>query len=196
MSATSEIERPSGASGTPASGRSLPGGNVDQVTALAAVFAEFRPELERQARRFVAAQEVDDVVSDAFVRTVAAMKGGAGPTGDPVPYLMFVVRTTAWRNQRVRSREQSGTDDLPEREPHHDRTDLLDEDLAGAFGAIPMQFRRILWWTEVEGRKPAEIAENMGMSANAVSALSYRARVALRKAYAAQMDASGESRAS
>ena len=44
----------------------------------------------------------------------------------------------------------------------------------------------MLWHTEVEGDKPADIAPLLGMSANSVSALAYRAREGLRQAFLTQ----------
>ena len=41
----------------------------------------------------------------------------------------------------------------------------------------------VLWHLEVENQKPADIAPLLGMSANSVSALAYRAREGLRQAY-------------
>ncbi len=41
----------------------------------------------------------------------------------------------------------------------------------------------MLWHTEVEGHKPADIAPMLGMSANSVAALAYRAREGLRQAF-------------
>jgi hypothetical protein len=41
----------------------------------------------------------------------------------------------------------------------------------------------VLWHLEVEGQKPADIAPLLGMSANSVSALAYRAREGLRQAF-------------
>ena len=41
----------------------------------------------------------------------------------------------------------------------------------------------MLWHPEVEGQKPAEIAPLLGISANSVSALAYRAREGLRQAF-------------
>ena len=41
----------------------------------------------------------------------------------------------------------------------------------------------MLWHTEVEGQKPADVAKLLGMSANSVSALAYRAREGLRQAF-------------
>ncbi len=44
----------------------------------------------------------------------------------------------------------------------------------------------MLWHTEVEGEKPAAIAPLLGLTANGVSALAYRAREGLRQAYLQQ----------
>ena len=41
----------------------------------------------------------------------------------------------------------------------------------------------VLWHTEVEGQRPAEVAPLLGMSPNSVSALAYRAREGLRQAF-------------
>src|SRR5690606_15100640 len=54
---------------------------------------------------------------------------------------------------------------------------------AKAFASLPERWQMVLWHTEVEGQKPAEVAELLGMSANSVSALAYRAREGLRQAF-------------
>ena len=41
----------------------------------------------------------------------------------------------------------------------------------------------MLWYTEVEGLDPHDVAPIMGLSANGVAALAYRAREGLRKAW-------------
>ena len=41
----------------------------------------------------------------------------------------------------------------------------------------------MLWHTEIEGQSPAEVAPILGLTANGVSALAYRAREGLRQAY-------------
>ena len=48
---------------------------------------------------------------------------------------------------------------------------------------LPERWQAVLWHTEVEGQKPAEVAVLLGMSANSVSALAYRAREGLRQAF-------------
>jgi len=47
---------------------------------------------------------------------------------------------------------------------------------AKAFASLPERWQAVLWHAEVEGQKPAEVAVLLGMSANSVSALAYRAR--------------------
>ena len=54
---------------------------------------------------------------------------------------------------------------------------------AKAFASLPERWQMVLWHLEVENQKPADIAPLLGMSANSVSALAYRAREGLRQAY-------------
>jgi hypothetical protein len=44
----------------------------------------------------------------------------------------------------------------------------------------------VLWRTEIEGETPTEVAAALGMTANGVSALAYRARKGLRQAFLGQ----------
>src|SRR5690606_1145964 len=52
-----------------------------------------------------------------------------------------------------------------------------------ALSALPERWREVLWYLEVEGRKPAEVAAQLGVTAPRVSALAYRAREGLRRSY-------------
>ena len=54
---------------------------------------------------------------------------------------------------------------------------------AKAFASLPERWQLVLWHLEVENQKPADIAALLGMSANSVSALAYRAREGLRQAF-------------
>ena len=53
----------------------------------------------RALARFLAhsAQDVDDIVAEAFAKVLNAIENGAGPTESFRPYLMMAVRRTAWR---------------------------------------------------------------------------------------------------
>lgn len=60
----------------------------------------------------------------------------------------------------------------------HDRAEVL-----SALSSLPESWRRVLWSLEVEGHTPREVAAVLGLAPNAVSALAYRARSGLRRAY-------------
>jgi hypothetical protein len=71
-----------------------------------------------------------------------------------------------------------------ERIPADPAAYALDRTLtARAFRNLPERWQTVLWYTEVEGMDPHEVAPIMGISANSVAALSYRAREGLRKAW-------------
>jgi hypothetical protein len=54
---------------------------------------------------------------------------------------------------------------------------------ANAFVRLPKRWQAVLWHTEIEGHSPAQVAPILGLTANGVSALAYRAREGLRQAY-------------
>jgi hypothetical protein len=58
--------------------------------------------------------------------------------------------------------------------------------VARAFRTLPERWQAALWYTEVESLTPAQIAPLLGLSANGVAALAYRAREGLREAYLQQ----------
>ena len=74
----------------------------------------------------------------------------------------------------------------------HDRefgiTDPTDEAIertltARAYRSLPDRWQAVLWYTEVEGMDPHEVAPLLGLTANGVAALAYRARDGLRTAW-------------
>jgi hypothetical protein len=62
--------------------------------------------------------------------------------------------------------------------------------IARAFASLPERWQAVLWHTEIEGARPADVAPLLGLTANSVAALAYRAREGLRQAYL-QMHLSG-----
>lgn len=86
-------------------------------------------------------------------------------------------------SQRVRATNDEST--LDRAVPFVDPSEMQFEQgaAAAAFGSLPERWQLVLWHLDVEGNKPADIAPLLGMSANSVSALAYRAREGLRQAY-------------
>jgi RNA polymerase sigma factor (sigma-70 family) len=140
----------------------------------------------RVARQFTSSIDADDLVSEAYARIYQRVLAGGGPTGAFRPYLYTTIRNLAssWgaasRDVQVDIIEDFEDDRIPD-DP---AAWALDRTLtARAFRSLPERWQTVLWYTEVEGMDPHEVAPLMGMTANSVAALSYRAREGLRKAW-------------
>ena len=140
----------------------------------------------RVARQFTSSLDADDLVAEAYTRIYQRVLAGGGPTGAFRPYLYTTIRNLA--STWGASRRDVQVDDITEFEDPSTLEDpaaiALDRTLtARAFRSLPDRWQSVLWYTEVEGMDPHEVAPLMGMTANGVAALSYRAREGLRKAW-------------
>ncbi len=141
--------------------------------------------LARMLTRDGAAAE--DLVADAFAKVLATLRVGGGPDVAFRPYLLTTVRNA--RYDRIRGdRLLLFADDMSPHDvgvPFEDSAlDGLERSLAArAFARLPERWQLVLWHTEVEGESPAQVAPLLGLTANGVSALAYRARERLRQAY-------------
>ncbi len=140
----------------------------------------------RNAARAVSPNvDPDDIVSEAFTSILSAIRKGGGPHEGFRPYLYATIRNVAasWG----RRTQETPLDDLDERasDSEAEFAELVADRsvLAQAFRELPERWRELLWYVEVEGMKPREIAPLLGMSANAVSALAYRAREGFKQAW-------------
>ena len=140
----------------------------------------------RVARQFTSSSEADDLVSEAYVRIYQRVLAGGGPEGAFRPYLYTTIRNLAARwgsaNRSITVEDIGEFEDVVEGDDP--ATLALDRTLtANAFRSLPERWQSVLWYTEVEGMDPHEVAPILGLSANGVAALSYRAREGLRKAW-------------
>lgn len=139
------------------------------------------------ARQLHPGPDSADLVSEAFAKIYDRILAGGGPTGAFRPYLYAVIRNLAARWGSQASHELSVDFD----EQWDIALDLDDPALSAlersitvrAFRSLPERWQTVLWYTEVEGMDPHEVAPLMGLSPNGVAALSYRARDALRSAW-------------
>lgn len=138
------------------------------------------------ARSVTSSLDPDDLVSESFARIYQAVRRGKGPTGAFRPYLFTTIRNTAaaWG----RSRRETSLDTLDSFEDpdtnEASSIEALDRSLsARAFRSLPTRWQEVLWYTEIEAMTPAEVAPLLGMKANSVAALAYRAREGLREAW-------------
>lgn len=143
------------------------------------------PAATRAARAITSSIDPDDLVSEAFAKTFSAIRNGGGPTDAFRPYLFAAVRSAAatWGGKQ-KDIPLEYIDDLPA-DDSEDSLDLLSDKslLSTAFKDLPERWRTLLWYLEVEGMKPREIAPLMGMTPNAVSVLAARAREGFKVAW-------------
>ena len=138
------------------------------------------------ARSMTSSLDADDLVQEAYARIYQSILRGGGPTGSFRAYLFTSIRNTAagWG----RARKETTTDDLEtiEDPATSDRAteDALDRSITvRAFRSLPSRWQEALWYSEIEGMKPAEVAPLLGMKPTAVAQLTFRAREGLREAW-------------
>ncbi|MWV57281.1 sigma-70 family RNA polymerase sigma factor [Rathayibacter sp. VKM Ac-2754] len=155
------------------------------------------------ARAWSGSLDPDDLVSEAFVRVLSTIERGGGPDGAFRPYLFTAVRNVAasWGRRQDRERPLESDEDVVASEagPEEAALAALDRDLGlRAFRSLPARWQEVLWYTEVEGLSPVEVAPLLGLRPNSVAALSHRAREGLRSAWiqehVADVSAEGECR--
>lgn len=130
--------------------------------------------------------DAEDVVSESFTRIYRTIRAGGGPSGAFRPYLYATIRNIAasWGSAAHDIPVEDIAEYAPAQQSDDPATIALDRTLtARAFRSLPERWQTVLWYTEVEGMDPHEVAPLLGISANSVAALSYRAREGLRKAW-------------
>ncbi|MGM1017486.1 MAG: sigma-70 family RNA polymerase sigma factor [Actinomycetota bacterium] len=138
------------------------------------------------ARSITSSIDADDLVQESYTRIYQAIIKGGGPNGSFRAYLFTSIRNTAaaWG----RARRDTAIDELdtvadPD-STEHASNEALDRGLtAQAFRSLPTRWQEVLWYTEIEQMKPAEVGPLLGMKSGAVSQLAFRAREGLREAW-------------
>jgi len=152
------------------------------------LFRRHHEAVLRYARGLVRDQHTaEDLTSEAFTRTIAALRDGMGPREAYRPYLYTVVRNAAVDWARA-GRRTVVTDEVAEwaEGPAEDLPDIDELDtLVRAFRSLPERWQTVLWHTIIEEEPLERVAELLGMEANAVTQLAFRAREGLRQAFLA-----------
>ncbi|MEV6011403.1 sigma-70 family RNA polymerase sigma factor [Streptomyces sp. NPDC051976] len=171
-----------------ASGGAVP---EEAARALAELYRRHRADVLAGARRIAGVQSADDLTSEAFLRTVRAVRQGAGPTGSWRPYLLAVVRNTAAERAKAARAQvpladfQTWCESLPDT-TDPERVVLYSEEtrlLARGFRSLPERWQAVLWHRLVDGRANTEVAGLLGLTPNGVTSLLARAQEGLRQAY-------------
>ena len=171
------------------------GGSAD---AYAVLFERYRHPAHRLAAYYSNSVDAKDIVSESFTQVYQQLRRGQGPETSFRGYLLTSVRREAGRRAKLRKRD-TPTDDIATIDKSvpfgNGAVDGFERDLIQkAFASLPQRWQKVLWHLDVDGRKPREVALMLDMKPNSVSALAYRAREGLRKAYLEQhIMAKGES---
>src|SRR4051794_22503543 len=140
------------------------------------------------------AADADDAVAEAFARVLAVMRRGGGPEIAMRPYLMTVVRNVCFDRAGSRDRETlpgeteviAALDELPTSYQNAELDHFTEANLVSrAFASLSDRWKHVLWQTDIEGRTPRELADELELAPTAVAALAFRAREGLADAYLA-----------
>jgi len=167
----------------------------------AEAFAQLWEEYRRRAFAFAArtapAGTVEDVVSEAFARIFRLIGEGRGPASeeDFLPYLFRTLRTIGADEWRVTNPVQE-LDEADAPSNDHDPAGQIDNAYARqAFRSLPAPTRHLLWLSDVEGRPPRDLADELGVRSNTAAQMVRRARVSFSHAWVqAQLSRTGVSR--
>jgi RNA polymerase sigma factor (sigma-70 family) len=136
--------------------------------------------------RSMSGLDPDDLVQEAYARIYQSILRGGGPTGSFRAYLFTSIRNTAaaW-GRSGRETAMEDLDAVVDPATSDDATEsALDRSLTHrAFRSLPSRWQEVLWYSEIEQMKPAEIAPLLGMKPAAVAQLAFRAREGLREAW-------------
>ncbi|MEU6033771.1 sigma-70 family RNA polymerase sigma factor [Actinomadura sp. NPDC047616] len=161
--------------------------HAGDMSAYAELYERHLAAARTLARHLIGADAAEDVVQDAFAKVLDMLRRGGGPRSGFRPYLLTAVRRTVYDRYRGERRLQS-TDQIEMYDPGVPFVDPALEGLersmiVRAFRSLPERWQTVLWHTEIEGARPAEVAPLLGLTPNGVAALAYRAREGLRQAY-------------
>ena len=129
---------------------------------------------------------VDDIVSESFARILQALKNGKGPHSYMGGYLSTTIAHLAGEYGLLTKKE------VPSEQEHIEAMGTLDEtvvqlhesdEVISAFTSLPERWQTVLWMSEIEAKKPREIAAAMDLTPNAVSALAIRAKESLKEGF-------------
>ncbi len=150
------------------------GGDAD---AYGELFSRHVEAARRLGRQLVSGPDVDDLVAEAFAKVFVVLRRGGGPDLAFRAYLLTAVRRLHVDRIRAASRLHT-TDDLTPFDAGVPFRDTAVEGFenataARAFASLPERWQLVLWHTEVEGQKPADV----GAAARHERQLGVRARL-------------------
>nr|WP_279587626.1 sigma-70 family RNA polymerase sigma factor [Lysinibacter cavernae] len=160
-------------------------GNADAMDTL---FSLYQPYALQHAARYASAQmPSEDIVSEAFIRVIQAIRNGKGPTVSLWWYLVTAMKSVAITHgpslQRTVNVEAETLERLADEQAEEPEKAFGQSCVVEAFNRLPTRWQTVVWCRDVEGFSLAETAATLGISSNAVGALHSRARKGFRLEY-------------
>lgn len=170
-------------------GELLERARLQDSLAVAELYRRHRAAAESYAAGLTDPQRAADITADAMLKVFGLLERGLGPERAFRSYLFATVRTLVVDHARKAARETPvedlhGFGDVTIDDVNDTRAEHAD--VVAAFRSLSPRSQRALWENLVEGRPLDEVGEHLDLTANAVAALAFRAREALRQAYLAQ----------
>ena len=152
-------------------------------SALAALWERHHRAAQRYAHRLSPAR-AEDLVSESFLAIYQQVTAtDAGPTFAFRSYLKAVIRNTSirWRKDAERLIDAEDVDEVEHRDAlSYAERESESTDVLAAFQELPERWQRVLWLAEVAEASRTDIARELQIKPNAVSALQRRARSGLK----------------
>ena len=157
------------------------------MDAFARLWSQYKAAAYATAIRTTDRFDADDLVAEAYTRTLAAVRRGKGPQSNFPGYVNTAIRSISFNWARIAREEpfaEVPEDDAARNSPGRWDPALMEapgeSTIAHAFKNLPKRWQIVLWHSEVEGMSLPELAAVMGLTTTAAAALSYRARKGLR----------------
>lgn len=153
------------------------------------------PYARSMARRYTSSTgDAEDLASEAFCKILALLRDGRGPLDHARTYIARTVRNLATDASRKRTVHLVSIEAAYDVSSPDDpaRATLAALELTEAFEVLRQcsaRQRLALWRTACEGVDLQEVADELGISRNAVAALLVRAREQIRRRLAATAEA-------
>ncbi|WP_020018231.1 RNA polymerase sigma factor [Promicromonospora sukumoe] len=157
------------------------------TVAIDLVWRRHYPYALKVARRYTRSHsDADDLAAEAFVRILSLLRAGRGPREHGKTYVARTVRNIATDRSRRRQPPTTVIDeahDLPAwDDPASAALSAMElGDVLEGLAACPPRQRYALQMTVFEGVPIATVAQDLGISKNAVAALLVRARESIRR---------------
>jgi RNA polymerase sigma factor (sigma-70 family) len=156
------------------------------LDAIATLYSRHCAAALRAARAIGGHGLAEDLAAEAFTRVLATIRAGGGPDRALRPYLVTTIRHLFVDAVRRGAREVlvgENSDVMDRAQPDDCEARAEQSVMFEVLAALPPRWREVLWRTIVLDEPLSAVGASMGLNANAVAALSFRARAGLGRAY-------------